>query len=126
MSKYFIALFGDPNRQNKTRVESGWYPSEKGFHPNRQVAPGDVLLLYCTGRYPINKQSIVGLGDVFSSTTSDGLRYQYSPIKPPISRAAVKDALAEEERQRFNLLYRSSNWLIEITEPSFRAILRLA
>ena len=115
--RYFIAIFGDPVPPLKDRVQSGIYHPAPKFSPF-QTAPGDVLLLYCTGGYDEYSMQAPGIGIVLE-TSKDAVQYRYLPLSRSISKEAIERGLEKSDADKFANRRFSSFWLFQISRDSF-------
>ena len=115
--KYFFALFGEPDPPEKDFIESGVYH----LHPNAAPSPaepGDILLLYCSGRYPECEMTVPGIGIVLNSE-SKVVRYRYLPFTRPVPRNTLDEAFDAEDLANLHNIRFFQFWLFEISRESF-------
>jgi hypothetical protein len=115
--RYFVAVFGDPQPPNKDLVESGIY------HPNSQyapfpVAPGDIMLLYCTNGYVQHAMEVPGLGVVLDFN-NQCVNYRWLPFVDPIPKLTIDQQFDASDLSHFGLIRFDRFWLFEISQSSF-------
>lgn len=122
--KYFITAFGAAHANNHP-VEDGAYPHRPGYSyvSKLDVSPGDVMLLYCVGGYPLHDQEAPGIGvvtNVVLGGAQEVINYQYLGFDRPPALADIRSAIPEiGGKTNFG---NSGNWVREIHGDSFRAV----
>jgi len=118
---YFFVLFGEKHASAHP-VEGGVYPDRKGWKriSNLGMAPGDVLLLYCGGKYPGHKKEAPGVGVVIDIETDDGVEtidYQFLPLDQAIPwNPIIKGLPAVTAHQPLRYI---GNWVFQLSSASF-------
>lgn len=119
--RYFIAIFGDPNKPGHDTVASGVF-SVLGDSRLR-VGPGDYILLYCTADYPNYGRSAPGVGRVKSVSRVDRLvthEICWFPKAVPLSE--IRKCFTSEDEVTFNRLNLSTYRFREIEAASFQNV----
>ena len=116
--RYYLAVFGDPTRPGHVTVEEGHFGVHAGWPES--IAPGDLVLLYCTGGYALYPKSVPGVGVV--EEVGHGSRsffYTYRPLTHPLPLEELRLALAPGDRVKLANIRFNNHWLFEIAEVSF-------
>ncbi len=117
--KYYYAVFGEPNPPEKDEVESGIYHPDPHQAPFL-VKPGDLLLLYCAGKYEAHPMEVPGIG-VALRIDDVVVEYRYLPFAKPIPRDQLIKCLEKPDLANFCLIYLKPFWMHEISRNSFVA-----
>lgn len=117
----YFAVFGDPWRPGHVTVEEGGFGVNAGWPED--IAPNDLVLLYCTGSYARYAKSVPGLGVV---TAVDHLRqsftYAYEPLSRPVPLEALRHLFEPRDAARLANIRFNNHWLFEIAAKSFRRV----
>jgi hypothetical protein len=114
--RYFVVVFGDPE-PNGDPVDSGRYTAGDKY-PAFDVAPGDKLLLYCTGNYSEHPLQVPGIG-VVTGGDRETIEYDWKPLLQPISRQAILQAFEENDKKKMNNLRFNTRRVFQIDKRSF-------
>lgn len=113
---YYVLVFGDPQK-NGDRVESGRYEAGEGYAPFA-VAPGDILLLYCTEGYSEYSLGFPGIG-VVVDRAANWIAYRWIPFSKPIQRKKLEDTFAPDDQKKMGQLRFNTRRVFEISRESF-------
>jgi hypothetical protein len=115
--RYFVAIFGDPQPPHKDVVESGVYHPQAKYAPFPS-APGDVMLLYCTGTYAQHDMHAPGIGIVLDRD-NQCVKYRYLQLSEPISKETIERYFEPTDATKFKNRRFDQFWLFQISPRSF-------
>ena len=129
--KYFIAVFGKMHAKEHP-IYGGLYPINSSYGDAKEIAEGDIMLVYCTKFYEdiagnmYDKES-PGIGKVNGVEKHEEqvyVHYDYESFDTPIERAVIMDCLAPDEKNYFINPGLKHCWLRKIKRSSFQCILQ--
>jgi hypothetical protein len=90
------------------------------------MAPGDVVLCYCTGTYAGHERSVPGVGIVTAvDWPARRYTYDYVPFKTPVPLAVLRNVFTETDRFKLGNIRWDSFQYFELAEVSLSAVLEV-
>ena len=119
---HYLAVYGDPDAPGHVAVEDGRYGHRS---QPRELAAGDMVLLYCTGTYRRCPQSAPGVGIVTETDWPDrSFRYDYLPFREPVPLEALRFGFEPEDAWKLANIRFDTYWFFRISAQSFRTVLQ--
>lgn len=119
---HYLAVYGDPDAPGHVAVEDGRYGHRS---QPRELAAGDMVLLYCTGTYRQYPQSAPGVGIVTEANWPDRrFRYDYLPFREPVPLEALRFGFEPEDAWKLANIRFDTYWFFRISAQSFRTVLQ--
>ena len=118
----YIAVFGDPHALGHVHVEDGGYG-----HRNQpaELAPGDMLLLYCTGTYTRYPRSVPGIGMVTTVDKADKhFAYEYLPFRRALPLELLRFRMLGPDQDKLANIRFDTYWFFRIANESFAAVMQ--
>ena len=116
--RYYLAVFGDPTRPGHVTVESGRFGVSAGWPGG--IAPGNCVLLYCTGSYARYPKSVPGVGLVLEVEHSRRqFFYDYHPLTGPLPLEDLRFVFEPVDAAKLRNIRFNNHWLFEIAAESF-------
>ena len=116
--RYYFAVFGNPWLPGHVMVEEGHFGVNAGWPVS--IAPGDFVLLYCTGGYAQCPKSVPGVG-VVEEVDHDrqSFFYAYERLSRPVPIDELRFAFEPEDAAKLGNIRFKNHWLFEIEAASF-------
>ena len=116
--RYYLAVFGNPMLPGHVTVEEGRFGVHAGW-PER-IAPGDLVLLYCTGGYARYPKSVPGVGVVEEVDHGrQTFTYDYEPLSQPVPLEGLRFVFEPVDAAKLRNIRFNNHWLFEIDAESF-------
>lgn len=116
--RYYFAVFGNPLHPGHVTVEEGRFGVNAGWPDG--IAPGDLVLLYCTGGYARYPKSAPGVGVVEEvDHARQSFLYDYEPLARPVPLDTLRLAFEPVDAARLANIRFNNHWLFEIEPASF-------
>ncbi|MBM3939782.1 MAG: hypothetical protein FJ318_02585 [SAR202 cluster bacterium] len=91
----------------------------------RDMAPGDLVLCYCTGTYKGFERSVPGIGIVSKvNWPARDYRYDYLAFQTPVPLEVLRHLFTESDRFKLGNIRWDTFQFFELSEESFRAVMR--
>ena len=117
--RYYLAVFGDPWLPGHVTVEEGHFGVNAGWP--KTIAPGDRVLLYCTGTYARYPQSVPGVGVVEEVDHAErSFYFAYRPLSSPLPLEELRLSFTPRDREKLANIRFNNHWLFEIAAASYR------
>lgn len=114
----YFAVFGNPNLPGHVTVEEGRFGVNAGWPDG--IAPGDLVLLYCTGSYERYPKSAPGIGVVTAvDHARQSFRYDYEPLSRAVALQDLRFLFEPRDAARLANIRFNNHWLFEIAPESF-------
>ena len=116
----YFAVYADPTTPGHVTVEGGRF-GNRNMPPN--MAPGDMVLLYCTSTYPGYAKSVPGMGLV-TAVDHDMRDFwdDYMPFVEPVPLEFVRFVVTDGDRT--HLANMRHEWLFQVSREGFRAVMQ--
>ena len=119
-TRYYLAVYADPDLPGHVTVESGTFGNRA---MPRDMAPGDVVLIYCTATYRQYPKASPGIGLVTRvDHTERRYWYDFLPFAEPVPLDYIRLCMAGQDAVRFANIRRE--WLFPISRESFDAVMQ--
>ena len=116
--RYYFAVFGNPWLPGHVTVEEGHFGVNAGWPEG--IAPGDLVLLYCTGSYARYAKSVPGVGVVTEvDPEQQSFLYDYEPLSRAVALADLRFLFEPRDAAKLANIRFNNHWLFEIAPESF-------
>ena len=116
--RFYLAVFGNPMLPGHVTVEEGHFGVSAGWPES--IAPGDLVLLYCTGGYARYPKSVPGVGVVEEvDHGSRSFTFDYEALSRPIPLEELRFAFEPVDAAKLRNIRFNNHWLFEIDAESF-------
>ena len=116
--RYYFAVFGNPWRPGHVTVEEGHFGVDAGWPED--IAPDDLVLLYCTGSYARHPKSVPGVGVVEEvDHARQSFLYDYERLSRPVPLDVLRLAFEPADAAKLANIRFNNHWLFEIEAASF-------
>ena len=105
-------------RPGHVTVEEGHFGVSAGWPES--IAPGDLVLLYCTGGYARYPKSVPGVGVVEEvDYGQQSFTFDYEPLSQPVPLEALRFVFEPVDAAKLRNIRFNNHWLFEIAAESF-------
>ena len=116
--RFYLAVFGNPMLPGHVTVEEGHFGVHAGWPES--IAPGDLVLLYCTGGYARYPKSVPGVGVVEEvDYGQQSFTFDYEPLSQPVPLEALRFVFEPVDAAKLRNIRFNNHWLFEIAAESF-------
>lgn len=116
--RFYLAVFGNPFLPGHVTVEEGHFGVDAGWPSG--IAPGDLVLLYCTGTYVRYAKCVPGVGVVEAvDHARQSITYDYEALSRPVSLEELRFAFEGSDAFKLGNIRFNNHWLFEISAESF-------
>ena len=116
--RFYLAVFGNPMLPGHVTVEEGHFGVSVGWPES--IAPGDLVLLYCTGGYARYPKSVPGVGVVEEvDYGQQSFTFDYEPLSQPVPLEALRFVFEPVDAAKLRNIRFNNHWLFEIAAESF-------
>ena len=116
--RFYLAVFGNPMLPGHVTVEEGHFGVSAGWPES--IAPGDLVLLYCTGGYARYPKSVPGVGVVEEvDYGQQSFTFEYEPLSQPVPLEALRFVFEPVDAAKLRNIRFNNHWLFEIAAESF-------
>ena len=118
--RYYVAVFGEPGLLGgKPPFANGRYPVGSGRWP-AEIRPGDVVMVYCTAKFPGYPKMSPGFGVIYRvDTPAKTIYYRFLKFTTPMAISDLRRLFSPGDKPLFDKIRFKNFWLSEITEASF-------
>jgi hypothetical protein len=116
----YFAVYADPTSLGHVTIEGGKFGNR---NMPKNMAPGDMVLNYCTSSYPNYAKSVPGIG-IITAVDHDNRDYWYDwlPFEEPVPLDFVRFVVTDDDRTHIANIRRE--WLFQISRESFRSVMQ--
>ena len=116
--RFYLAVFGNPMLPGHVTVEEGHFGVSAGWPES--IAPGDLVLLYCTGGYARYPKSVPGVGVVEDvDYGQQSFTFDYEPLSQPVPLEALRFVFEAVDAAKLRNIRFNNHWLFEVAAESF-------
>ncbi len=116
--RFYLAVFGNPMLPGHVTVEEGHFGVSAGWPEG--IAPGDLVLLYCTGGYARYPKFVPGVGVVEEvDYGQQSFTFEYEPLSQPVPLEALRFVFEPVDAAKLRNIRFNNHWLFEIAAESF-------
>ena len=116
--RFYFAVFGDPTKPGHVTVEEGHFGVDAGWP--KGIAPGDLVLLYCTGGYARYPKSVPGVGVVEDvDHEHQSFTFDYERLSEPVPLDDLRLVFEPVDARKLDNIRFNNHWLFEIAAASF-------
>mgnify|MGYP003727599651 FL=1 len=116
----YFAVYADPTAIGHVTIEGGKFGNR---NMPKNMAPGDMVLLYCTSSYAGYAKSIPAMG-LISAVDHDqrDFWYDFMPFEEPVPLDFVRFVVTDDDRT--HIANMRHEWLFQISRESFRSVMQ--
>ena len=116
--RFYLAVFGNPMLPGHVTVEEGRFGVSAGWPES--IAPGDLVLLYCTGGYARYPKSVPGVGVVEEvDHGSWSFTFDYEALSQPVPLEELRFVFEPVDAAKLRNIRFTNHWQFEIAAASF-------